>query len=108
MLNRIIRITPTGLVYEADPRHTELLARSMGLENCKQVATPGVKKSFSDDVMDLPVSDTDGFTDPTNSDNVRITQVSFVEHVETYHVPAYSNIYGCHPSKFVSKIWKNA
>ena len=103
LLNRIIRITPAGLLYEADPRHAELLTKSMGLENCKQVATPVVKKGFSDDVMDLPVSDTDGFTDPINSVDVRMSQVNFVEHVETYHVPAYSNIYGCHPSKFVFK-----
>ena len=57
ILNRVIRITSTGLLYEADPRHAELLAKSMGLDNCRHVFTPGVKKSFSDDVMDLPVSD---------------------------------------------------
>ena len=35
-----------GLLYEADPRHAELLAKSMGLDDCKKVATPGVKKAF--------------------------------------------------------------
>ena len=34
LLNRIIRITSAGLLYEADPKHAELLARSMNFENC--------------------------------------------------------------------------
>ena len=44
VLNRIVRISPEGLLYEADPRHDELLAKSLGLEDCKPVATPGIKK----------------------------------------------------------------
>ena len=99
MLNRIVRITPTGLLYEADPRHAELLAKSMGLDNCKQVSTPGTKKGFTDDVMDLPVSDDD--FDLVNSVDVRMSQVKFSDDVETFPVVAYSQIYGCHPSKFV-------
>ena len=43
ILNRIVRITPTGVRYEADPRHHELLVRSMGLEAGSSVITPGVK-----------------------------------------------------------------
>ena len=42
-LNRIVRITPTGVRYEADPRHHELLIRSMGLEAGSSVITPGIK-----------------------------------------------------------------
>ena len=34
------------LLYEADPRHVELLVKSMGLEGCKPVATPGIKREF--------------------------------------------------------------
>ena len=59
LLNRIIRITDKGLLYEADPRHAELLAKSMGLEQSRTVATPGVKKPFNDEVMDLPISEDD-------------------------------------------------
>ena len=99
MLNRIIRITPTGLLYEADPRHAELLATSMGLDNCKQVTTPGVKKSFSDDVMDLPVSD--DTPDTLHSLDARMTRVHFAQVVEEHVVVPYSQIYGCHPSRFV-------
>ena len=98
LLNRIIRITSTGLLYEADPRHAELLAQSMGLDNCKQVATPGVKKEFTDDIMDLPISD-DHVS--VNSLDERMPQVKFNDDVETCSVPAYSTIYGCHPAKFV-------
>ena len=48
MLNRIVRITPTGVQYEADPRHHELLVRSMGLEAGSSVITPGVKPAEPD------------------------------------------------------------
>ena len=57
LLNRIIPITPVGLMYEADPRHAELLAKAINLGTCKHVATPGVKKGFVDDIMDQPVGD---------------------------------------------------
>ena len=108
VLNRIVRITSIGLLYEADPRHAELLAKSMNLENCRQVATPGVKKGFSDDVMDLPISDTDGCVEPINSLDVRMSQVKFNDDVDIHIVPAYSQIYGCHPSRFVfQKKWEN-
>ena len=74
MLNRIIRIAPTGLLYEADPRHAELLAKSMGLDDCRKVVTPGVKKAFTEDVMDLPVPDE---CDYVSSIDVRMSQVKF-------------------------------
>ena len=43
ILNRVIRITSQGVSYEADPRHHELLQRSLGLEGSTPVSTPGVK-----------------------------------------------------------------
>ena len=43
ILNRIARITPTGVRYGADPRHHELLVRCMGLEAGSSDITPGVK-----------------------------------------------------------------
>ena len=39
ILNRILRLTSKGLAYEADPRHVELLARALGLEQCGRVST---------------------------------------------------------------------
>jgi len=43
MLNRIVRWTPVGLEYEADPRQAEQLIRDMGMSWSKPVGTPGVK-----------------------------------------------------------------
>ena len=43
ILNSIVRITPSGVRHEADPRHHELLVRSMGLEGGTSVVPPGVK-----------------------------------------------------------------
>ena len=71
----------------------------MGLDDCKKVATPGVKKAFTDDVMDLPVADE---CDGISSIDVRMPQIKFdLDNVETYDVVPYSKIYGCHPSRFV-------
>ena len=44
VLNRIIRVTSKGLLYEPDPRHAELLIKNLGLENAKSQDTPGVKE----------------------------------------------------------------
>ena len=47
-MNRIVRIDDHGLRYEADPRHVGLLARSLNLEQCKHVVTPGVKVPYDE------------------------------------------------------------
>ena len=71
----------------------------MDLDNCKQMSTPGVKKAFTEDVMDLPISDD---SDGINSLNARMTQVTLDEsNVEVHNVISYSKVYGCHPSGFV-------
>ena len=44
ILNRVVRIDEeVGLLYEADPRHTELLSAALGLESASSVKTPGLK-----------------------------------------------------------------
>ena len=43
ILNRVLRLDERGLAYEADPRHVELLVKSLGLESCRKVSSPGVK-----------------------------------------------------------------
>ena len=40
IFNRILRVDADGLTYETDPRHVELLARALGLEESKEVVTP--------------------------------------------------------------------
>ena len=103
LLNRIIRITDKGLLYEADPRHAELLAKSMNLEQGRQVSTPGTKKGFSDDVMDLPIThEPEIMPCPIANVDERMPQVSFSDATpEVKHITPYSEIYGTHPSKFV-------
>jgi len=101
LLNRIIRITDKGLLYEADPRHAELLAKSMGLEQSRTVATPGVKKPFNDEVMDLPISEDDQVIATMEVDQ-GMRRVSFsTDTPEVMRITPYSLIYGLHPSKFV-------
>ena len=59
VLNRIVRITPDGLLYEADPRHAEMLIKAFKLEGDKSVVTPGIKTSDPDgdpDEMDQEFS----------------------------------------------------
>ena len=45
ILNRVLRLTPEGLRYEADPRHAEMLVRALDLASASSVLTPGVKES---------------------------------------------------------------
>ena len=62
ILNRVVRWTPQGLEYEADPRQGEKLLEQTGLEGANAVGTPGLKplpQQILDDV-DLPQSE---FTD---------------------------------------------
>ena len=42
MLNRVLRLTPEGISYEADPRHAELLEMMLG-PSPTSVATPGAR-----------------------------------------------------------------
>ena len=46
VLNRIIRWTPEGVEYEADPRQVERLVIDLNLEGCRKTGTPGVKQTF--------------------------------------------------------------
>ena len=41
VLNRTVTYTESGIQYEADPRHAEIIVREMDFESCKEVATPG-------------------------------------------------------------------
>ena len=43
ILNRIVRLHSKSILYEADPRHVEILTKSLGLQNSKSVCPPGVK-----------------------------------------------------------------
>ena len=43
MFNRIVRWTPQGTEYEADPRQVEKLLKEIELEGANGAVTPGVK-----------------------------------------------------------------
>ena len=72
VLNRITRIDESGLLIEADPKHAELLVKSMGYEHPNGVSTPGVKEKYIDidAVLDgaEPIDD-DGESDLDNHDD---------------------------------------
>ena len=103
ILNRIVRIVEKGLVYEADPRHVELLVKALGMQDCKPVATPGIKKAFEDECMDLPITNEPETIDPqTVSSLTETRQVSFCDKPHGVRlVTPYSEVYGLHPSRFI-------
>ena len=47
VLNRVVRWTPQGTTYEADPRQHEKLIAELGLEGARSVSTPVVRPSPS-------------------------------------------------------------
>ena len=106
ILNRIVTLTPEGLMYEADPRHVDLLSKSMGLTSANAVATPGIKDPTPDyDAVKTDESDAVTYSDfpAVNADDVinalrpRESRVTFSEDVQSFEVPAYSTIYGIDP-----------
>lgn len=58
VLNRIVRWTPEGVEYEADPRQGEKFVAGLNLGGCRGVSTPGVKVAADNILADqgIPVS----------------------------------------------------
>ena len=104
VLNRIVRITDGALLYEADPRHAEMLIQSFQLEESKAVVTPGVKVSVADHDQDMTNEDVRDELHRIISElkchRKRPVKVKFCSEDVHYDVPAYSTIYGQHPSTF--------
>ena len=48
ILNRCLKLTASGLIYEADPRHIDLLSAAFKLDKANCVGTPGVKEKELD------------------------------------------------------------
>ncbi len=55
VLNRIVRWTPAGIEYEADPRQAEKLIAECGLTGANTVATPGLRMSKDEAQNDQPL-----------------------------------------------------
>ena len=68
ILNRILRISEEGIRWEADPRHAELLGKSLGLEPCKFVGTPGSKCYADEAFASKDENKDDDDTDVANDD----------------------------------------
>ena len=104
VLNRIVRITPDGLLYEADPRHAEMLIKAFKLEDSKPVVTPGVKPSDPEpdpDKLDHDVAEEiHAIISSLSPSKCRRSRVSFCSHVEYHDVVPYKEIYGKHPRTF--------
>ena len=73
VLNRIVRITIDALLYEADPRHAEMLIKTFQLEDSKAVVTPGVKVNV-DGNDDTPI---DADHDPAIEINRIISELKY-------------------------------
>ena len=110
ILNRIVRLTPEGLTYEADPRHVDILAASLGLAAANAVTTPGVKSTEADytaqkanESSEPPMLDHEGGMRVAALSDKHCKKVLFtgsLHSMTTFHdVPAHSDIYGCHPAE---------
>ena len=49
VLNRVIRWEETGITWEPDPSHVEIMIEQMGLKEAKQLKIPGVKEEKKSD-----------------------------------------------------------
>ena len=105
VLNRIVRITDDALLYEADPRHAEMLIKAFKLEDSKSVVTPGVKSPEADgdpDKIDKEVvAELQAIISSLTPKVKPMSRVVFNPEVEFGEVIAYSGIYGRHPRTFV-------
>ena len=106
VLNRVVRVSDDGLLYEADPRHAEMLIRAFNLSDAKPVVTPGVKTAVDEDVdpskVDADISvEIHRMIAELKCPRRRSKTVRFCPHIQFQDVPASSTYYGTHPREFV-------
>ena len=111
ILNRIVRMLPNGIAYEADPRHAEMLMRSLGIEEAKPVLTPGVKQfhetageltmEVAADSQQVIVAGLITEAKPRKSHKSGF-KTRFDLDVHECPVTPYSTIYGIHPRFLVA------
>ena len=105
--NRIVKITSTGLTYEADPRHVEMLARDMGMDEGKSVVTPGIKEPYEavEEITEYsvhPEADAAIHNLVRPPKSTRTRPVQFDLNVVYHDVVPYSELYGAHPKYLVN------
>ena len=105
VLNRIVRVNDHGLLYEADPRHAEMLIKAFDLGEAKAVVTPGIK--IADENADPDKIDSDAAAEINKIiTELRVrprapTNVTFNDDIEMHSIEPYSDVYGRHPREFV-------
>ena len=105
VLNRIVRVTDNGLLYEADPRHAEMLIKAFDLGEAKSVVTPGIK--VVDEEADPDKIDSDAAAEITKiitelrSKPQTPSKVTFSDNVQVHSIEPYSSVYGQHPKEFM-------
>ena len=57
ILNRLIHFGEEETTYESDPRHVQILVRELGLQDAKDVVTPGVTRKFDPESALLSVQE---------------------------------------------------
>ena len=105
VLNRIIRLTSAGLLYEPDPRHIELLVRDLGLQEANFAVTPGNKAPANPDITPEQLSDDHNDyinsihpNTPSRTPNKKNTQVRFKEEIEIENdFTLYAEQFSVHP-----------
>ena len=108
VLNRVLRVNASGLFYEADVRHVELLAKALGLEKCSNQFTPGAKQ-YSDEVIadgklqheDEARAEMIEYVNALVSKIPRQVVVKFSDDVVVHEIPTYAETFGCSPRRFV-------
>ena len=106
VLNRIVRISDKGVLYEADPRHAEMLVKAFNLEGAKGVVTPGVKTVVDQDVDPAKVDAEATMEMHRILADLKMSRsphgkVQFCSDVDVHEVPAYPHVYGRHPRDVV-------
>ena len=84
VLNRIVRISDAGLLYEPNPRHVELLARALHLEGANSRACPGQKPQGSPEPPEPEIEDIAMLVAAVRSQRISNLRVTFGA-VDTIH-----------------------
>lgn len=113
ILNRIVRLDARGIKYEADPRHSEILVKSLDLSG-SICLTPGDKNDaikqddspqhdMPDNFLDAPDSDNDNdeIDEPNLLNSLRVRCVHINDEPKIISIPAYSETYSRHPREFM-------
>ena len=101
ILNSIVRITERGLMYEADPRHVELIAKGLGLEKSKGVSTPATKVWVDEEACDNLVDHEDEVNNLFSLVPRTLSKHKFSETVEIIEIPSAVEHFGMDPRNFV-------